>query len=460
MQAYIPEFILAGLAMLMLLAETFCKKTPKFVFGLIGAAGALAMLPFYMGGLYDNVYIILALVATAVTLLLSVDFRAVINLSSNDSKSQDGTGEFYILPLLACVGITSLCKASNLVELFVSLEVLTLSSFIMVGYFRRNLGSTEAGIKYLILGAVSTGFLVFGLAWYFGVTGTFIYDGAIVSHALAGQTAPAMYLALAMLLLGTAFKIGAVPMQLWIPDVYQGAPTPVTAFLSVASKVAGFALLSIILAPFAAQPPVEFVIALMAAATLLVGNLGAIPQTNLKRMMGYSSIAQAGFILPLFIGTVDGRLAPNAPFYLAVYLVMTFGAFFALAMIRIQRGSEEISAFRGLGKTNPRLALAITIMFASLAGVPLTAGFFAKMISFVHVINTGLYLGWMLPVMIICAASGFYYYFKVIRSMYWDKPAEDADPVQVPVISGVMLAAFSIFIVLGGLMPLFMNPIR
>ena len=345
MQAYIPEFILAGLAMLLLLAETFCKKTPKFIFGLIGAAGTLAMLPFYMEGLYDNIYIILALVATAVTLLLSVDFRAVINLSSNDSKSQDGTGEFYILPLLACVGITSLCKASNLVELFVSLEVLTLSSFIMVGYFRRNLGSTEAGIKYLILGAVSTGFLVFGLAWYFGITGTFIYNETIVSHALAGQTAPAMYLALAMLLLGTAFKIGAVPMQLWIPDVYQGAPTPVTAFLSVASKVAGFALLGIILAPFAVLPPVEFVVALMAAATLLVGNLGAIPQTNLKRMMGYSSIAQAGFILPLFIGTVDGQLAPNAPFYLAVYLVMTFGAFFALAMIRIQRGSEEIGQF-------------------------------------------------------------------------------------------------------------------
>ena len=251
-----------------------------------------------------------------------------------------------------------------------------------------------------------------------------------------------------------------VYMQLWIPDVYQGAPTPVTAFLSVASKVAGFALLSIILAPFAGIPAVQFVIALMAAATLLVGNLGAIPQTNLKRLMGYSSIAQAGFILPLFIGTVKGQLAPNAPFYLAVYLVMTFGAFFALAMIRTQRGSEEISAFRGLGKTNPRLALAITIMFASLAGVPLTAGFFAKMISFVHVINTGLYLNWMLPIMIICAAAGFYYYFKVIRSMYWDKPEEGMEAVQVPVISGVMLAAFSVFIVIGGLMPLFINPIR
>ena len=307
MQAYIPEFILAGLAMILLLAETFFKKAPKFVFGLIGAAGALAMLPFYMESLYANTYIILALVATAITLLLSVDFRAVINLSSNDSKTQDGTGEFYILPLLACVGITSLCKAANLVELFVSLEVLTLSSFIMVGYFRRNLGSTEAGIKYLILGAVSTGFLVFGLAWYFGMTGTFEYNHAIVMAALSGQTAPGMFFALALLLLGTAFKIGAVPMQLWIPDVYQGAPTPVTAFLSVASKVAGFALLSIILAPFAGIPAVQFVIALMAATTLLVGNLGAIPQTNLKRLMGYSSIAQAGFILPLFIGTLKGR---------------------------------------------------------------------------------------------------------------------------------------------------------
>lgn len=134
------------------------------------------MLPFYMESLYANTYIILALVATAITLLLSVDFRAVINLSSNDSKTQDGTGEFYILPLLACVGITSLCKAANLVELFVSLEVLTLSSFLMVGYSCRNLGSTEAGIKYLILGAVSTGFLVFDLAWYFGMTGTFEYQ--------------------------------------------------------------------------------------------------------------------------------------------------------------------------------------------------------------------------------------------------------------------------------------------
>lgn len=460
MEAYIPEFILAGLAMLLLLAETFCKKAPKYIFGLIGAVGALSMLSFYMSDLYQNIYIILALVSTAITLLLAVDYRSIINLSSNDSKSEDGTGEFYILPLLACTGITALCKAENLVELFVSLEVLTLSSFVMVGYFRRNLGSTEAGIKYLILGAVSTGFLVFGLAWYFGLTGSFTYDSTVISGILSGSLAAPMYFALAMLLLGTAFKVGACPMQLWIPDVYQGAPTPVTGFLSVASKVAGFALLSIILTPFADVCIVKFTIALMAAATLLIGNLGAIPQTNLKRLMGYSSIAQAGFILPLFIGKVDGTLAPNAPYYLAIYMLMTFGAFFALSLIRVQRGSEAIEAFNGLGKTNPRLALAITVMFASLAGVPLTAGFFAKMFSFIHVIEAGLFEAWLLPIMIICAGAGFYYYFKVIRAMYWEQPSDDAVAIKVPAVTGVVLTILTIAIVMAGILPLFMAPIQ
>lgn len=460
MQAYIPEFILAGLAMLMLLAETFCKKTPKFVFGLIGAAGALAMLPFYMGGLYDNVYIILALVAhgshpAAVRGLpgrhqplfqrLQVPGRhgGILHPSPAGLRG-------HHLPVQSLQpGGTVRLPGSAYPELLHH-----------GGLLPPEPGLHGSGHQVPDSGRRQHGFLVFGLAWYFGVTGTFIYDGAIVSHALAGQTAPAMYLALAMLLLGTAFKIGAVPMQLWIPDVYQGAPTPVTAFLSVASKVAGFALLSIILAPFAALPPVEFVIALMAAATLLVGNLGAIPQTNLKRMMGYSSIAQAGFILPLFIGTVDGRLAPNAPFYLAVYLVMTFGAFFALAMVRIQRGERGNLRLPRPGQDQSP-AGAGHHHHVRLPGGRAADSRFLRQNDLLRARHQhGPVPGLDAPVMIICAASGFYYYFKVIRSMYWDKPAEDADPVQVPVISGVMLAAFSIFIVLGGLMPLFLNPIR
>lgn len=461
MQAYTSEFILVSIALILLLADSFFKRIPKGYFGIIGAFAALANIPFYTTNIYGNLYPVLALAATALTLLLSVDFRAIIERSSNDGQKQHGTGEFFILPLIACAGITALCKANNLVVLFVSLEVLTLTSYILVGYFRRNIGSLEAGAKYLILGAVSTAILVFGMAWYFGMTGTFNISPSIAAVTIAAGNQSGLYFAFALLILGAAFKIGAVPMQMWIPDVYQGAPTPVTAFLSVASKVAGFAFLSIILAPVAGLPTVTLVIALMAAATLLIGNLGAIAQMNMKRLLGYSSIAQAGFILPFFLAkdADQGTLAANAPVYLAIYLVMTFGAFFALAMVRTQRGSEEISAFRGLGKTNPRLAFAITVMFASLAGVPLTAGFLAKMMSFVHVIKFGMFGAWLLPIMIVCAASGFYYYFKVIRSMYWEKPQDGDKPLCVPCITAVVMAACVIFLLGAGILPLFMTPI-
>ena len=456
MQAYTPEFVLIGIALVLLMADTFFKKLPKEVLGLAGAFGLLCNISYYTEDLYGNIYPILALVATALTLLLAVDFKKIIVESSNDGKSTAGTGEFYILPILACVGITAMCKATNLIALFVALEILTLSSYILVGYFRRNIGSMEAGTKYLILGATSTGIMVFGMAWYFGITGTFDYNSSVIDATLASGFAPALYFALAMMVLGTAFKVGAVPMQLWIPDVYQGAPTPTTAFLSVASKVAGFALLQFILAPFINDCNVNFIIGLMAAATLLVGNLGAIHQTNLKRLLGYSSIAQAGFILPFFITNEQG---PNdyAGLYLAAYLVMTFGAFFALAMVRTQRGSEAIDAFAGLGKTNPRLAFAITVMFASLAGVPLTVGFLAKFTSFVYVITSHQYLSWLLPIMIISAASGFYYYLKVVKAMYWDAQPEATSnaKIHVPVISGVVLVICTLTVLLGGTIPLF-----
>ncbi len=463
MQAYIPEFILVGVALVLFLVDAFLKRIPKWAFGLVGALTSLAVIPYFTShNLYSsNIFAVLALISTALTLLLAIDFRAIINLSSNETKSQEGTGELFILPLVACAGITAMTKASDLITLFVSLEVLTLSSYVLVGYFRRNLASLEAGIKYLILGAISTGTLVFGLAWYFGMTGSFAINCQIVQAAVNAGNAPGIQLAMALLIVGAAFKIGAVPMQMWIPDVYQGAPLPITAFLSVASKVAGFAFLSIILVPFVSLPSVALLLALMSAATLLVGNLGAIPQTNLKRLLGYSSIAQAGFILPFFVTyetyepSLNTTIAPNAALYLAIYMVMTFGAFYALALVRTQRGSDEISAFRGLGKTNPILALSVTIMFASLAGVPLTAGFLAKMYSFLHVIGLDQYRAWLLPIMVICAAAGFYYYFKVIRSMYWDKPQDDDQSLSISPITLVVLVACSLFLTVAGIMPLF-----
>jgi NADH-quinone oxidoreductase subunit N len=462
MQVYTPELILIGVALILLLADAFLKRIPKYAYGVVGAIAALAVIPFFTSdNLYGHIYAILALIATALTLLLSIDFKAVINRLSNEGETEDGTGELYILPLIACAGITAMTKATNLINLFVALEVLTLTSYVLVGFFRRSKTSVEAGVKYLVLGGISTAILVFGLAWYFGMTGTFEISSSAVHQAAAhGHTAGLLF-SLALLVLGAAFKIGAVPLQMWIPDVYQGAPLPTTAFLSVASKIAGFAFLSIVIAPFLPSSNLTFVLALMAAATLLVGNLGAIKQTNLKRLLGYSSIAQAGFILPFFLTTPEhfsntGSIAPNAGLYLAVYLVMTFGAFFGLAIVRSQRGSDEISAFRGLSKTNPRLALGITIMFASLAGVPLTAGFLAKMASFLYVIHLGIFTSWLLPILIICATAGFYYYFLVIKAMYWDKPCAEDKPLRIPALSGVIITVLALFLIVAGVLPLFM----
>lgn len=473
MQAYTPEFILIGLAIALLLADSFLKKIPKYAFGIIGGAGTMLIAAYYLRD-YSwmnnriGLYPILAHIATALAIFMSVDFKTILERTANETKSEEGTGEFYILPMIACAGITAMFKATNMLMLFVSLEVLTLSSYILVGYLRRNIGSLEAGVKYLILGATSTGIMVFGMAWYFGMTATFEIGYDVVQKTIISGNAMGLYFSLALLILGAAFKIGAFPMQMWIPDVYQGAPLPITAFLSVASKIAGFIFLSIIIAPFGNDQTstVNLVIALMAAATLLVGNLGAIGQTNMKRLLGYSSIAQAGFIIPFFLThqiTLPGlRLfgGPQAVTYLAIYLVMTMGAFFALGLIRAQRESEEISAFRGLGKTNPRLAFAITVMFASLAGVPMTGGFFAKLISFLHVIDFNSYNMWLLPIMIICAGTGFYYYFKVIKAMYWDKPQPEDSAIRVPLISGLALGISTAILLVMGILPLIAPSVR
>ena len=350
--------------------------------------------------------------------------------------------------------------------LFVALEVVTLASYAMAGYFRRNQGSVEAGVKYLILGAVSTGFLVMGAAWFFGTTGSFKGDPRFLLAALSNPYLSAGTLvSVGLLLAGIFFKAGAVPMHTWIPDVYQGAPTPVSAFLAVVSKLAGFAALLIVLLPFMylhntlndMVQNLVTLLAIVAAATLLVGNLGAIPQQNAKRLLGYSSIGQAGFILVFFI-----KLQPtivNPVFnYLLAYGIATLMAFFALATLRMQRGSEEISAFRGLGKSNPRTAFMITVSFASLAGVPLTAGFLAKLSSFQALISTLTLpqhiLYWLLPIMIICAAAGFYYYFKVLRAMYWEKPQEDDAPVTFSPLCIAVLTVGTLMLIALGVTPL------
>ena len=467
---FAPAFALVGLAALLILADALLPKVPKRAYAFIGAMGCFIASYFLFNGVHADIFGFIATIATGLTLLLAFDYTKISCESIAGAGNEEGTGEFYALPLVACAGILCLTQARDLVMLFVSLEVITLTSYVLAGYFRRNQGSIEAGIKYLVLGAMSTGILVYGIAWYFGMVGTFNMGTDVVIAAIKGGVAgpPALavgfLMATALLFTGAFFKIGAAPMHVWIPDVYQGAPTPTTTFLAVASKTAGFVVLCALALPFApfATPGsmignlIVWCFALVAAATLIIGNLGAIRQNNIKRLLGYSSIGQAGFIMVFFLN-LNNTLIYMVSQYLLAYALATIAAFFAVAMVRTQRGSEEIAAFRGLGKSNPRTAFLITVCFASLAGVPLTLGFMVKMYSFVTIIKVMEGWGgltWLLPIMIITAATGFYYYLKVVRAMYWEKPQAGEKPLQVPLCTGIVLTLCVLALIYLGTMPL------
>ena len=348
-----------------------------------------------------------------------------------------------------------MASAKDLISLFVSLELTTITLYILVAYMRRNVGSLEAGVKFLILGALSTGFLVYGISWLYGATGT--TSLAEIGARMTEENSTYLLFGLSLVLISLAFKIGAVPMHLWIPDVYQGAPTPTTAFLSVASKASGFAVALRVLEPFFTNPltaeKTTFIVAILAGATILLGNLAAIPQTNFKRLLAYSSIANAGFIL-LGIASWNngGELSAFqvTAFYLSVYLMMTFAAFFILAAIHRDSGSDEIAAFEGLSSRNPALAFLTTIVVGALAGLPLTAGFFGKFFAFQAAVSAHLWL----PIALgfIGVAAGFYYYFQIIRAMYWRKSLETR-PVKVRPLSFYVIATLTALIVILGIFP-------
>ncbi len=481
MPAYYLEALTVTLGIVLLMAETFCSTKSKAWVGISAAVGlafilaltfiaigpdakpdaAWAKWPLWNFYNFDGLakfYKAFALLTTILVLLLAVDYRKILSRFTDGPDSENGTGEFYCLPVFACAGMMWLASARDLAGAFVALELVTITFYILVAYMRRNVGSLEAGVKYLILGALSTGFLVYGIAWIYGTTGTMSLSQLSTLNPQL-STSPALLFGIALVLVGLGFKMGAVPMQIWIPDVYQGAPTPVTAFLSVGSKAAGFILTIRFLEPFLASDltrgPVITILLILACATLLFGNLAAIPQTNFKRLLAYSSIAHAGFLL-LALAAWSPETANSAgsakvvSFYLATYLLMTLGVFFVLAQVRIQRDGENISDFNGLGKTNPQLGLALTVLLAALAGVPLTAGFFGKFFVFSLAVEAELW--WGVGIAFIAAAAGFYYYFNVIRAIWWAAPANN-NAIVLPPISKVCIAVLTLATLILGFWP-------
>ncbi|MBJ7285261.1 MAG: NADH-quinone oxidoreductase subunit N [Akkermansiaceae bacterium] len=486
MPAYYLEALTVTLGIFLLMAETFCSCKNKAWVGISAAIGLTVILgltcvaigpdakpnaewakwPMWQFYNFDSLakfYKIFAIVTTIMVILLAVDYRKILARFTENPDSESGTGEFYVLPIFACAGMMWLASAKDLAGAFVALELITVTFYVLVAYMRRNVGSLEAGVKYLILGALSTGFLVYGIAWIYGSLGTMNFDAiSILLQADGGaniQLTPLLF-GVALVIVSLGFKIGAVPMQVWIPDVYQGAPTPVTAFLSVGSKAAGFILTIRFLEPFLASKithgPIMTLLLILACATLLFGNLAAISQSNFKRLLAYSSIAHAGFLILALAAwspetpTSEGSVKVVS-FYLATYLFMTFGVFFILSQVRIQRDGENISDFNGLGKTNPSLAIALTVLLSALAGVPLTAGFIGKFLVFALAVQAGLW--WGVGIAFIAAAAGFYYYFKVVRAIWWTSPADDAKSIVLPCISKWCIALLTVAIIVIGFWP-------
>jgi NADH-quinone oxidoreductase subunit N len=458
------EIAVLVLGMVILMVEAFAAKIDKRFLCFAAIAGLATVLfasffvarspslssvtgfwSFYTADRLSIFFKQFALVTTIFVLIMVIDYAPVLRSSPAGSPLHAGLGEFVALPLFTCAGLMYLVSAIDFVFIFVSLELVTISFYVLISFTRRNPLTLEAGMKYLVLSALSTAFLVYGIAWIFGATGLTNLHRLTQAIANPATNTGAALLGMVFLLVALGFKIAAVPFQIWVPDVYQGAPTPVTAYLSVGSKAAGFVVLIRVLQPFMNLPQTQRLIFVIALLTLIYGNLAALPQTNLKRLLAYSSIAHAGYLL---IGVICFDVRAIA-FYLVAYLVMTLLSFAVLIVVAQQTG-EEISDFDGLAKRSPFLAFAMLIGMISLAGVPFTAGFLGKFYIFYAAVSQRQIA--LIVVGVITVGCGFYYYLKVVRAMYWQS-TDATDPIPVSVLSRVAISALVVATVFLGVYP-------
>jgi NADH-quinone oxidoreductase subunit N len=374
------------------------------------------------------------LLAAIVVLVMSVEFA---------DRIETGVSEYYALMLFALAGMMFAASANDFSLLFVSLELITVTFYILTSFQRNRLLSLEAGVKYLILGALSSAFMVYGIALVFGITGKLNFDAiAAMGGALAGNKV--FLFGILLVLVGIGFKIAAFPVQIWAPDVYQGSPTPTTAFLAVGSKAAGFVLLLRVL--FGAVPGVTAhwttLLIAISIITILYGNLCALPQRNLKRLLGYSSIANAGYML-MGVAVLSSAGRAAVLYYLGGYLFTLLGAFLVICLVMRSVDGEDISALAGLNQRSPLLAATLTLAMTSLAGIPPLAGFFGKFLLLREVVlqgasNPAYY--WLLAAAIFGVLISVYYYFGVIRAVYWSKEAPDLSPI--PITPAVRIALY------------------
>ena len=383
---------------------------------------------------------VLALGGSLVTLVMSLDFMR---------RARIGGFEFPVLLLLSTLGMMMLISAHDLIALYLGLELMSLSLYVIAAYDRDNARATEAGLKYFVLGALSSGMLLYGASLLYGFSGTVSFTG--IARAIHATPSIGVVFGLVFLMAGMAFKISAVPFLMWTPDVYEGAPTPVTAFFAAGPKVAAMALMVRVI--ITAFPGIvaqwQQIMVFIAVASMALGSFAAIGQTNIKRLMAYSSIGHMGFALVgLAAGSADG--VQGVIIYMTIYLAMTLGTFAGiLGMKRNGVNVETIADLAGLGVTNKAMAFFIAMLMFSLAGIPPLGGFFAKFYVFAAAVEAHLYWLAVIGVLLSCVAA--YYYLRIIKVMYFDATAPAFD-APAPLVNGVLVLA-TLFVLLFSVYP-------
>ncbi|MDI2090372.1 NADH-quinone oxidoreductase subunit NuoN [Commensalibacter oyaizuii] len=427
----IPEIVLSISGLIILLFGALKKDNSFFPCAIFSVAAFIAVgflaltIPDGVGyhGLFINDAFsrymkLLVLIAGLLCVILSIDFNG---------KNNTNCFEFIALIVFSTVGAMIMVSSNNLMSLYLGLELSSLALYILCAIDRNSVFSAESGVKYFVLGSVASGILLYGISMVYGFSGGMGYEN--IHHVIASSntTSVGFAIGLVFVLVGLCFKISAVPFHMWTPDVYQGAPTPVTTFLSTSPKFAAFALfLRLMVGPFGQiSPQWQLLIEVIAILSIIIGSVGAIAQINIKRMMAYSSIAHMGYALVgLAAATSDGVL--GTLIYLTTYLFMNVGTFAVIAaMTRKGHVVENINDLAGLGKTDPGIATAMAIFMFSMAGVPPLAGFFGKFMVFWAAISAHLYL--LTIVGILASAVGAFFYLRIVKIMFFDKPAEALD---------------------------------
>jgi len=449
------ELAVVALGVLVLLADLWLPTERKRALGYAAAAGlaflfvnsftshcSCSLAGTAFGGMFvqDALSVFFKrffLLAAILVLVLAVEFS---------DRIAAGISEYYSLSIFALAGMLFAASANNFVMLFVSIELITVTFYVLTSFTRGKVASLEAGVKYLILGALSSAFMVYGIALVWGTTGKFNFTE--LAQVAGGFAENRIFLFGALLILvGLGFKISAFPFQMWTPDVYQGAPTPTSTFLAVGSKAAGFVLLLRFL--FTAVPNITShwtgLLMVVSGITILYGNLCALPQRNLKRLLGYSSIAHAGYLL-LGVAALNSAGQSAVLYYLAGYLFTTLAAFGVIALVMRHLDNEDVSGLAGLNQRSPLLATTMTLAMVSLGGIPPLAGFFGKFLLLKAVIergatNPGYYC--LAFTALVGVVISLYYYFGVIRAIYWSKETPDLSPIT---LSGPMKISVAVWV--------------